>query len=122
MVRKGSPVRVRQRASQTALQRGFLVFGPALVTPSSGKGRGRRLNPAEAFPAQSCCGAPLRGAGSARIVDSSLSRVPSGQCSGCGRQSRLVDRVDGTVEIVDEPHVDVVLAPRSAVQTAIDGM
>ena len=30
MVRKGSPVRVRQRASETALQRGFLVFGVGL--------------------------------------------------------------------------------------------
>jgi hypothetical protein len=34
MVRKGSPVRVRQRASQTARQRGFLDSGAACVTTS----------------------------------------------------------------------------------------
>jgi hypothetical protein len=34
MVRKGSPVRVRQRASETAPQRGFLVFGSARMTTS----------------------------------------------------------------------------------------
>jgi hypothetical protein len=38
MVRKGSPVRVRQRALKTALRRGFLVFGSALVTPYGRKG------------------------------------------------------------------------------------
>src|SRR4051794_17117671 len=32
MVRKGSPVRVRQRASQTAAQRGFFVSGAATLT------------------------------------------------------------------------------------------
>src|SRR3954468_8371943 len=32
MVRKGSPVRVRQRASQTAPQRGFFVSGAATLT------------------------------------------------------------------------------------------
>jgi hypothetical protein len=37
MVRKGSPVRVRQRASETALQRGFVVSGAAPVTTSSDK-------------------------------------------------------------------------------------
>ena len=34
MVRKGSPVRVRQRASQTALRRGSLVLGVDQVTTS----------------------------------------------------------------------------------------
>ena len=34
MVRKGSPVRVRQRALKTALQRGFRLFGAAPLTPS----------------------------------------------------------------------------------------
>jgi hypothetical protein len=37
MVRKGSPVRVRQRASETALQRGFLVSGPGQTTTSTDK-------------------------------------------------------------------------------------
>src|SRR3954447_15838185 len=32
MVRKGSPIRVRQRASQTAPQRGFFVSGAATLT------------------------------------------------------------------------------------------
>jgi hypothetical protein len=34
MVRKGSPVRVRQRASETAVQRGFLILGAARMTTS----------------------------------------------------------------------------------------
>jgi len=38
MVRKGSPVRVRQRASETALRRGFLVFGAVRTTLPDGKG------------------------------------------------------------------------------------
>ena len=42
MVRKGSPVRVRQRASETVLQRGFLILGAARMTPSRRSGRGRR--------------------------------------------------------------------------------
>jgi hypothetical protein len=41
MVRKGSTVRVRQRASQTALQSGFLLFGATPLTPS-GPFRARR--------------------------------------------------------------------------------
>jgi hypothetical protein len=45
MVRKGSPVRVRQRASETALQRGFFVSGAGRVTTSTDKGRGRRFEP-----------------------------------------------------------------------------
>jgi hypothetical protein len=34
MVRKGSPVRVRQRASEAALQSGFRLFGATPLTPS----------------------------------------------------------------------------------------
>jgi hypothetical protein len=52
MVRKGSPVRVRQRASETALQRGFLVFGAAPLTPSElfRAGRGQAWPLAGAAP------------------------------------------------------------------------
>ena len=54
MVRKGSPVRVRQRASETALQRGFLVYAGhvqplggasplwGLMTPTTSRGQLRR--------------------------------------------------------------------------------
>jgi hypothetical protein len=47
MVRKASPVRVRQRASQTVLQRGVLVFGASWVTTSGPSGRGRQLRSAK---------------------------------------------------------------------------
>jgi hypothetical protein len=42
------------------------------------QGRGRRFESRRGSPAQGCCGAPLAGARSVRIVGSSLSRVPSG--------------------------------------------
>jgi hypothetical protein len=42
MVRKGSPVRVRQRASETALQRGFLA-GRVLADLETGKVLGRAV-------------------------------------------------------------------------------
>jgi hypothetical protein len=41
MVRKGSPVRVRQRASEMPPQRGFLVFGAVWMTTSETSGSGR---------------------------------------------------------------------------------
>ena len=41
----GSPVRVPQRASQTVLQRGFLVFEPVPMTTSRDNGSGHRSEP-----------------------------------------------------------------------------
>jgi hypothetical protein len=77
MVRKGSPVRVRQRASETALERGVLFIGVALVTTSRRKEGVAGSSPAEALPHRAAVARRLR-ARSVRIVGSSLSRVPSG--------------------------------------------
>jgi hypothetical protein len=47
MVRKGSPVRVRQRALKTATQRGFLLFGAGSGDPFRWKEGVAGLSPAE---------------------------------------------------------------------------
>jgi hypothetical protein len=62
MVRKGSTVRVRQRASETVLQRGFLCFGAARVTTSE-RFRARRGQP---WPLHARCAAGLRLVGASR--------------------------------------------------------
>jgi hypothetical protein len=61
MVRKGSPVRVRQRALETALQRGFLDFRAAPVTTSRRSGRDRRFRSTRGASSRARCGACCRG-------------------------------------------------------------
>lgn len=55
--KEGSTVRVRQRTSETALRRGFLVCGPARVTTSRTSGSGRRPRRLGARPLRTPCGA-----------------------------------------------------------------
>src|SRR5918992_5188837 len=56
MVRKGSPVRVRQRALEPALRRGFLVSGAAWVTASWAR-KGSRVRPADTSALNARCSA-----------------------------------------------------------------
>jgi hypothetical protein len=92
MVRKGSPVRVRQRASETALQRGFLLSGSAPLTPSGCflARRGQAWPSARAVP---CPCAPRQ----RRVVDRRYPRGtrPAGTCrrsSVCPRRQELGSR------------------------------
>ena len=78
MVRKGSPVRVRQRASGAALQCGFPVFGAAWVTTSQAKGSGHRSEPDTVPSVRARCGAACHRGTPRQHVGSSSVGVPSG--------------------------------------------
>jgi hypothetical protein len=102
MVRKGSPVRVRQRASQAALQRasqaalqrGFLVFGAAWVTTSA-PGKGSPVRVRQRSSLYQAAFAAFRGSALRPIVDSPLGRVPSGAVASRNGLARRPDHVDG---------------------------
>jgi len=74
MVRKGSPVRVWQRASETALQRGFLISGAGRMTTSEQfrARRGQARPPAGAAP-------PLRDRGAPPALGQGTDAVPAGR-------------------------------------------
>ena len=96
MVRKGSPVRVRQRASETVLQRGFLVFGPARVTTSRSNGSGRRFGADTGMALTSAVWAPLIGvAPQARSPVRRTAGQPVGNASWTTTTSPMTKRPAG---------------------------
>jgi hypothetical protein len=108
MVRKGSPVRVRQRASQTAPHRGFLVFRATRVTPSCAREGVAGSSPVEGFPGNRLLFRRLsRGSALRPIVVSRSARVLSGRHSVANGLARLPDHVDrrgggGGVEVLGQ--------------------
>jgi hypothetical protein len=117
MVRKGSPVRVRQRASETALERGVLFIGVALVTTSRRKEGVAGSSPAEALPHRAAVARRLRehaqyGSSAPRSAGYPVGTGPSADGLSC-----LPDHVDGSVELLEQPRVDVP-AQRSSVRTS----
>jgi hypothetical protein len=99
MVRKGSPVRVRQRASETALRRGSLIFGAARMTTSTGNGSGRRSCSTSGVSLQSpvrrllsrCdarAGSPARRPPGNQWATSRRQQAPSGMANPSGRRHR----------------------------------
>jgi hypothetical protein len=80
MVRKGSTVRVRQRASETALQSGFLVSGAVWVTTSPVTG-GVAASVRQRFLLNGLLFGTFRGSALGMVVCTALGRAPSGHRS-----------------------------------------